>query len=81
MPAYCSTEGRWQAAYLSLVREQSLQEARLTAAAAACRQCDSAALPQSLLCECAECPVLYARLGASSRLQGVEQSLQRMDIF
>jgi hypothetical protein len=71
----------WQSAYLSLVGKQSLQEARLTAAAAACRQCDSAALPQPVLCECVECPVLYARLGSAARLQGVEQSLCRMDIF
>jgi hypothetical protein len=34
-----------------------------------------------VLCDSGECPVTYARLGSSSRLQQLDQQLRRLDIF
>lgn len=47
----CRLEGRWQEAYLAQLAEQSAAEARLCAAHAACRQCDSGTVAQPVLCE------------------------------
>ena len=66
---------------MSLLGEQALQEARQSAAHAACRACHSALAAQPVLCENAECPAAYARWGASSRLQAADRSLRRLDIF
>lgn len=73
-------EGRWEEAYLGLLAEQSLQEARQAAALAACRQCDSGTSAQPHLCANGECAVLYKVLGARARLGAQQRALARMDL-
>ena len=80
-PAGCSAAGKWEETYLSLLEEQAASEARQSAAFAACRDCHSGGVLGTVLCDSGECPVTYARLGSSSRLQQLDQQLRRLDIF
>jgi DNA polymerase delta subunit 1 len=77
----CSTPGRWEETYLSLLDDQTAAEARQTAAHAACRDCHSGGVLGPVLCENGECPVTYARLACSSRVQLADKQLRRLDIF
>lgn len=74
-------EGKWEATYLGLLGEQAAEEGRQAASYAACRDCHSGGASGPVLCENGECPVTYARLACSSRLQQVELQLRRLDIF
>lgn len=65
---------------MALLEEQAAGEARQAAAFAACRGCHSGGCAGPVLCANAECPVTFARLACSSRLQQVERQLRRMDV-
>jgi len=42
-------------------------------------RCHSGGLLGPVLCENGECPVLYSRLQSASRIEVLEQSLDRLD--
>lgn len=55
------------------------QQRRHTQAHSFCHSCHSGGLMGSLLCENAECPALYTRVGAAARLQAIAQIQKRID--
>jgi DNA polymerase delta subunit 1 len=83
-PGLCDScagqEGRWGEVWVGLLREEAEQAARECAAHAACRQCHSGLVAQPVLCDNAECPVTYARLGTEARVEGARVALRRMDL-
>jgi hypothetical protein len=64
---------------LALLGEEGLAEARQSAAYAACRDCHSGGALGAVLCANGECPVSYARLSTTARLQRVGGQLRRLD--
>ena len=77
----CRSDGAcWQAAYMELLSDEAAAEARAAAAHAACRDCHSGGAAGPVLCENGECPVTYARLACSSRVQAAGRALRRMDL-
>ena len=61
-----------------LLREANQLEARHCRAHALCARCHSGGLLGPVLCENGECEVLYARLGAQTRLAALLPSMERM---
>ncbi len=61
-----------------LLREADQLEVRHAAAHALCARCHSGGALGPVLCENAECAVLFARLGTQTRLAALLPSLQRM---
>ena len=61
-----------------LLREANQLEGRHCAAHALCARCHSGGAMGPVLCENGECEVLYARLGAQTRLAALLPSIERM---
>lgn len=61
-----------------LLREANQLEGRHCRAHALCARCHSGGVMGPVLCENGECEVLYARLGAQTRLAALLPSIERM---
>jgi hypothetical protein len=84
MPALCDAcageDDCWAQVYLGTVQEDSRQWQALCGAQAACLRCHSGGGSGAVLCENAECPVLYPRLAAARALAGTEAKLERLEL-
>lgn len=66
---------------LGLVEEEAAEEARQSAAYAACRACHSGGAMGEVACANGECQVTYARISVAGRLQRVGAQLRRLDLL
>jgi hypothetical protein len=84
LPALCDTcageEDCWAQVYLGTLQEDSRQWQALCSAQGACLRCHSGGGSGAVLCENAECPVLYPRLGAARALAASEAKLERLEL-
>lgn len=63
---------------MGLIAEVTSTERRRGLAFSTCAHCHSGGLAGAVACENGECPVLYSRLSSTSRLQALEQSMERL---
>ena len=78
--ASCTEEdGKWSQTWLRVLQQLRDAERRRGLSHSTCMRCHSGGLMGPVLCDNGECPVLYSRLQSASRIEVLEQSLDRLD--
>ena len=82
-PGLCAScmedDAQWAHTWLRVLQQLRDAERRRGLSHSTCIRCHSGGMMQPVLCENAECPVLYSRLQSGGRIEVLEQSLQRLD--